>query len=212
MPFLREINPAEGIRVGIWQITETADELLARIQLSLPEELLYRAFSNDLRKRHWLAYRVLLKQLLAPLTTTLSYDLNGKPFLDSGSHYISVSHAGEYAAAVVSEKRLVGIDIEKIKDRVVRVKERFLCQDELESLDPDSNLEQLYIYWGGKEALYKLNGQPEVDFRNDIHIHPFDYLCNTKQNCRATISIGGNRIEYTLFHMKIEDYMLVVAF
>jgi phosphopantetheinyl transferase len=106
----------------------------------------------------------------------------------------------------------VGIDIEKIRDRVVRVKDRFLCQDELESLDPDSNLEQLHIYWGGKEALYKLSGQPGVDFRNDIHIHPFDYLCHTKQNCTATITIGENRKEYTLFHMKIEEYMLVVAF
>ncbi|MDP1622897.1 MAG: 4'-phosphopantetheinyl transferase superfamily protein [Bacteroidales bacterium] len=212
MPFLREINPAKGIRAGIWHITETTGELLADIQLSDSETNIYNTFRNELRKRQWLAYRAILKHFLAPLTTFLSYDHNGKPSLDSGSHHISVSHAGEFAAAVCSETVPVGIDIEKIKDRVNRVKERFLQHIEMETIPAEECLEQLYVYWGGKEALYKLNGKPDVDFRNDIYIHPFDYLCNTNQTCKATLTTSGNREDYTLSFQKIEDYMLVVAY
>jgi 4'-phosphopantetheinyl transferase len=212
MPFLQEFNLAGGIRAGIWQITETADELFAVADLNNSGKSIYKTFRSDLRKRQWLAYRVLLKHLLAPLTADIYYDGNGKPGLDSGSHYISVSHAGEFAAAVCSEKDAVGIDIEKIKDRIERVKERFLQKNELESLTMENRLEQLYIYWGGKEALYKLNGKPNVDFRNDIYIHPFDYLCNTNQSCRATMTVNKYQKDYTLFFQKTGDYMMVIAY
>jgi phosphopantetheinyl transferase len=212
MPFLREINPSDGIRAGIWNITETAEELLANICLSSSETVLYETFRHEMRKKQWLAYRALLKHLLAPLKTNVSYDANGKPFLDSGSHHISVSHAGDFAAAVYSQKVAVGIDIEKMKDRVERVKDRFLQQSELLSLTPESRLEQLYVYWGGKEALYKLHGKHGVDFRNDIYIHPFDYLCNTNSRCNASITFDHVQHDYSLFYEKIEDYMMVVAF
>jgi phosphopantetheinyl transferase len=212
MPFIQEINTANGVRVGIWQITETADELLDKIHLSDSETILYVSFRHELRKRQWLACRVLLKHLLSPLSAGLAYDPNGKPHLISGDHFISISHAGEFAAVVCSEFAAVGIDIEKLKDRVERVKERFLQKAELDSLSPSAPLEQLYVLWGGKEALYKLNGKPDLDFRNDIYVHPFDYLCNTNSRCKATITINGLYNDFTLFYCKIEDYMLVVAF
>lgn len=212
MPFLQEINPSDGIRAGLWKITETAGELLANVHLSKSETILYESFRHELRKRQWLAYRALLKHLLAPLVTDLSYDLHGKPYLDSGSHYISVSHAGDYAAAVCSENKPVGIDIEQIKDRVVRVKERFLQPKELESLTQENYLEQLYVYWGGKEAVYKLHGKPDVDFRNDIYIHPFDYLCNTNRQCKATLTIPRCSTDYVLDYMETGGCMMVVAY
>lgn len=212
MPFLREIDPAAGIRAGIWKITETADELLADIHLSESETTLYATFRNELRKRQWLACRALLKHLLAPFTINVSYSPNGKPYLDSGSHHISVSHAGEFAAAVCSETSSVGIDIEKIKDRVIRVKERFLQKNELESIIPGDHPDQLHIFWGGKEALFKLQGDHDVDFRNDIHIHPFDYFCNRNNKCKATLTIKSCDTDYMLYFQKIEDAMLVVAF
>lgn len=212
MPFVREINPSDGIRAGIWHITETAGELRSLVHLNEPEQILYTSFSHDLRKRHWLAYRALLGHLLAPLPSDIFYDDNGKPFLNSGSHHISVSHAGEYAVAVCSKKNSVGIDIEQLKDRVERVKERFLIVQELESLAVENRLEQLYIHWCGKEALYKMTGTPELDFRNDIHIHPFDYLCNTKQTCLATLTVNDFPEEHRLYYEKLADYMLVVAY
>ncbi|MEI6172196.1 MAG: 4'-phosphopantetheinyl transferase superfamily protein [Bacteroidota bacterium] len=212
MPFLREINPSNGITAGIWHITETSGELRSLVHLDKTEELLYASFSHELRKRHWLAYRVLLRELLAPHSSALYYDDHGKPCLTSGSHHISVSHAGDYAAAVYSEKFPVGIDIEQLKERIERVKERFMQEVELRSLSTQNRLEHLYVYWCGKEALYKLRGTPELDFRRDFHIHPFEYLCTTNQNCKATIGLNDIPQDYTLHYIKTGDYMLVVAY
>lgn len=212
MPLLREICPSGGIRCGIWNITETAGELLDIVHLSASENLLYGTFSHDLRKRQWLAYRALLKQMLDPGSADLGYDLNGKPFLRSGTHHISVSHAGDFAAAAISEDTNVGVDIEKLKVRVERVKDRFMLPGELDSLDPADRLEQLYVYWCGKEALYKLHGNPGLDFQNDIYIHRFDYFCNTNHICKATLTVNGCKKDYTLHYEKNGDYMIVVAY
>ncbi|MCX6268760.1 MAG: 4'-phosphopantetheinyl transferase superfamily protein [Bacteroidetes bacterium] len=212
MPFFREINPAEGIRAGIWHITETSAELLAQTMLNNSENAMYERFRHELRKRQWLACRLMLKHLLAPQETQITYNLHGKPFLESGSHQISISHAGDFAAVAFSETMAVGIDIEKMKERIERVKERFLQKNELESLSTDKRLEQLYILWGGKEALYKLHGKQDIDFRNDIYIHPFDYLCHTIQYCDATLTVNGSPEEHILYFQTIEDYMVVVAY
>ena len=77
MPFLREILPFCGIRTGIWNITETAAELLSFVQLTEYEKSMCQSFGHDLRKRQWLAYRALLKHLLFPDSSEISYDLNG---------------------------------------------------------------------------------------------------------------------------------------
>ncbi len=211
MPFSQEFLPSPGIRAGIWHITESADHLLSLVHLSDAETNRYQSFRNDLRKRQWLAYRILLRQMLDPDSPAISYDTHGKPFLVTGSHFISVSHAGNYAAAIYAEKSPVGVDIEKLQVRVERVKERFMHPTELASISTENRLEHLYVYWCGKEALYKLHGKPEVDFRNDIFIHPFDYLCNTKRICTATVNIDGGRRDYVLNFEKLGDYMLVTA-
>ena len=123
MPLLLEKNIHSGIRAGVWNITETADELLNLVQLSDAEMLLLGSYKHDLRKRQWLAYRALLKNLLAPESPSIFYDENGKPGLLTGSHQISVSHAGHLAAAVCSSEMPVGIDVEKITGRIERVAE-----------------------------------------------------------------------------------------
>ena len=212
MPFFREVNPSAGVRAGIWHITETADELQALVHLTEAELTHLGSFRNDTRKKHWLACRALLRHLLAPYPAIISYDENNKPFLPSGSHHISLSHAGEYAAAVYSKTSPVGIDIEQLKDRVERVKDRFMQGSELDSIVAEKRIEHLYIHWCGKEALYKLYGKPELDFRNDIYIHPFNYLCNTNKACQATLILNGLPEEFRLFYDKMEGYMLVVAY
>jgi hypothetical protein len=51
-----------------------------------------------------------------------------------------------------------------------------------------------------------------VDFRNDIYIHPFDYLCCTNQNTRATMTVGGVERDFSVWYEKVGEYMLVVAY
>jgi len=211
MPFLTEINPAPGIRAGIWHITESAEELTRMISLSEEEQNRFSTFSHEGRKRHWLACRALLTDMLVPAKPHITYDLNGKPWLIGGGAHISLSHAGDYAAIVWSVQGVAGIDIEEMKGRIERVKERFLSEDELETLVPEHRLKQLYIYWGAKEALFKLYGTPGLDFKKEIHIHPIDYLCHTNCKGKATITCGNDQSHYQLFYQVMGDYMVVIS-
>jgi len=208
---ITNISTINENRIGLWHITEPADELLEKINLSEEERIRYLKFSHDLRKRQWLAYHLVIQELISPLPANLHYDGYDKPFLATGSHHISVSHAGFYAAAVCNRFARAGIDIEQIKDRISRVADRFLNDREREQLGPVVDYDVLYIYWCGKEALYKIHGKPDVDFQNDIYIRSFDYLCNTVGTCQATLYLPGGAKDFMLHYRKTDDYMMVVA-
>ncbi len=203
----------EGVQVGIWHITENPDELLEFIHLTDRELELYQTFSHTGRKSQWLASRAALRCILPPsIPANFIYDEHGKPMLAENARFISVSHSGDYAAVVCSKNASVGIDIEELRDRIERVKERFLCAQELAGLDTEYRLEKLYVLWGAKEALYKLYGTPEVDFKRDIYIHPFDYLCNMPGFCNATLTTPEYTREVDLYYEKMGRYMLTIAF
>ena len=74
--------------------------------------------------------------------------------------HISLSHSGEYAAAIVSDRGTVGIDIEKRGPRILRVAERFMTPGELENARGEYFQDKLYIHWCTKEAVYKMLGDP----------------------------------------------------
>ena len=207
-----EITHLPSIHAAVWHITETVDELLTIVQPDEEDRLTCESFKNNQRKKQWLACRALLSHLLSPMPVKLFYDQSGKPLLISGTHHISVSHAGDYAAAVISGYGKVGIDIEYILPRIERVKERFMNNDELASLSSSPTLEQLYYYWCCKEALYKLHGSHSVDFRNDIRIKPIDYLCATKGTGKATLVFGSEFDEYSVYCEKIDGLMVAVAY
>ena len=213
MPICNEICLQDEVRIGIWHITESSEELHAAVSLNSQEEGQYGTYKNENRKRQWLAYRAIVRHFIdKSLPANLCYDENGKPWLVEGPGFISVTHAGSYAAAVLSEKRAVGIDIEQLKERILRVKERFLCNRELDHIGSVNHLEKLYVLWGAKEALYKLNGKPNLDFKNEIYIHPFDYLCNMPGTCSATLTVDGCSNSFSVFYQQFGDYMLTVAY
>ena len=47
--------------------------------------------------------------------------------------------------------------------------------EEMESLEASTRLEQLHVYWGAKESLYKAYGRRLLDFREHIAITPFAF-------------------------------------
>jgi len=168
---------------------------------------------NGNRRKQWLAYRILLQNLWYEQPMEIVYDKFGKPHIMNSEHMnFSASHSGSYAAVITGLKCQVGIDIEKITPRLLQVKERFLSGIELNAFGPSYDLEKLGIYWCGKEALYKVYGKPEVDLRNDIFIHSFDYLCATSGYCKATMTTPENIMEYILWYKKWGDYMLVYTY
>ncbi|MFA6873772.1 MAG: siderophore biosynthesis protein, partial [Bacteroidaceae bacterium] len=72
-------------QVGIWQVEETISELLKM----LPEKAYYeeqiQSFNSSVRRREWLASRVLLKTLCGE-HKEIAYTASHRPYLVDGSY------------------------------------------------------------------------------------------------------------------------------
>jgi 4'-phosphopantetheinyl transferase len=209
MPLILNQKIKETVYLGIWKITETPEELIQLLRPDKEDGVVCSSFKNETRKKHWLSSRLLLKMMLrVENLKVMAYEF-GKPNIPGFGGHFSVSHSGEYAAVILSNSDPVGIDIEMIRDKIQRVSERFLDPDELKSFSKNNKPEVLHVYWGAKEALYKLNGKPDIDLRKDIYIEPFDYLCIGEGSCWAWMKTREGKRHYKVHYWKMEGYMLV---
>ncbi len=137
----------------------------------------------------------------------IAYDDKGKPYLSCDSRHISISHSHDKLAIIVNEKESTGIDIELIRDKVLKIKHKFLTNEEL--LEANDDVEKLLIYWAAKETLYKIYGLKEVDFIAHLFVKPF-----TKHNLGTIIgeiNLPNFKETFELNYQIIEDYVLVYA-
>lgn len=137
----------------------------------------------------------------------IAYDDKGKPYLSCDSRHISISHSHDKLAIIVNEKESTGIDIELIRDKVLKIKHKFLTNEEL--LEANDDVEKLLIYWAAKETLYKIYGLKEVDFIAHLFVKPF-----TKHNLGTIIgeiNLPNFKETFGLNYQIIEDYVLVYA-
>ena len=207
--YLREID--NQTKFAIWRIEESDDDLLSKLQLDEREKAKLGSFNKGKRRLHWLATRVLLRTLL----NTARYiecpsDSNGKPYLANFPQKISLSHSFDYAAAMISTKGEVGIDMEIIKTKVERIQHKFLKPNELAFIEQDeSRHEQLYACWCAKEAIYKLQGNAGVSFLNDMTIQPFEY--QTQGILKLELNSMQNKHIFDVHYEKFNEYMLAYA-
>jgi 4'-phosphopantetheinyl transferase len=210
MPLILKEEPFPGCHVGVWHLTESYPELESGSGLPSADLDQVRSFGHELRKRQWIACRRVLTELGIPFPL-VSYDSAGKPFLEGSGVHISFSHSGNYAAAACSRDYRIGVDIEIPRQRIFRVADRFLHPEELASIAEPFMLEKLCIYWCAKEAVFKLNGKPGVDFMKDLILEPFDYLCTGRGNGRVLLKKGELLRHYPLWYLKEEGFVLVIT-
>ncbi|MDR3326692.1 MAG: 4'-phosphopantetheinyl transferase superfamily protein [Prevotellaceae bacterium] len=172
--------------ISFWKIEETLDELLDK--LCRKDNLLVQIsqFGSEKRRLEYVATRVLLKETLGEEKLIEHYP-SGAPYITDNSFNISIAHTGEYVAIILNPTKKVGIDIEKIGDRAVRVKNRFLSQNELDFIVNSTEKTHLTLMWCAKETLYKIIDIEVIDFVTDLNIMPFfPYISGTieaKENC-----------------------------
>ena len=200
----KELEPDTSF--SIWKIEESAEELLAQLQLKHHEISYLDTLINGKRNLHWLSTRVLLRRMM----NTDEYidcrvDSSGKPYLANFPHFISLSHSFDYAAVMVSKKKAVGIDIELIKDKIERIAHKFMSLQELDFISKD-RIEHLYVCWCAKEAIYKLHGKKNISFLDHIRIEPFEYLLEGA--FQASLDTGERTNNYTVHYDKFEGYMI----
>ncbi|MBL1410494.1 4'-phosphopantetheinyl transferase family protein [Sphingobacterium faecale] len=206
--YLRELDSAT--KFAIWKIEESAEELLSKLQLDADEQARLRNLSKGKRTLHWLATRVLLRYLLQ----TNEYihcpsDINGKPYLPDYPYKISLTHSFDYAGVMLTTKGECGMDLEIVKDKVLRIKEKFLKPNELAFINPEQEILQLYACWCAKEAVYKLQGNKGVSFLHDMTIHPFNYKAQGVMI--LDLHKDGKSSSFQVYYEQFQNYMLGYA-
>jgi len=187
----REITPNNFL--AVWEITEPLDYFLPY----MPKEFFVETQSiskNRIKLQKAIKYFLLRKYFPEAIITK---DANGKPFLSNNKH-ISVSHSKNLAGIFISDKNC-GFDIEKITEKVNRVKHKFVNDAENQRFKDDK--ETLTLLWCCKETLYKLYNESGIDYQNTFDIQTIDYdLKSIKANVKGKL--------HTIFFERYEDYFL----
>jgi len=200
MPIYQTNNISDNLKIAIWKITETEDELTNELVLvGFELNSIYKT-KNKQRLKQWLATRLLLNDFFKDVKVI--YDSLGKPSLDNGWN-ISISHSNDFVAINLNKDDDCGIDIEKITPKIERIKHKFLNNIDLENV---ISLEHLIIYWGAKEALYKYYGKKEVLFIENLFINNFN-KSNNKFN--GKIKMADFQKEIPMMWEKVEDFVMV---
>lgn len=179
MPLFYQHNINEQTKLAVWQIRETEDFFLSQVPLQ-------REITHPHKRLQHLAGRYLLRLLFPQFPLEMiRIAKTMKPFLPGDPYHFSISHCGDFAAAIVSTTERTGIDIEMPSPKVARVRHKFLHAVEWDAvlqtadipsiadITADENiLRQITLLWSAKEAVFKWYGSGEVDFSSHIRLHP----------------------------------------
>lgn len=165
----------------VWEISEPLEKL---ISLTCNTDCSH--LKNDKRKKEFLACRILLNIYNKDLK--ISYSENGSPNLNN-HQYLSVSHSRDLVCIIVSDQK-IGIDIEKISNKSLRLKEKFVNPHHTEL-----NKEKSTLIWSIKEAVFKFHKIGNVDFIKDISVPEF----TLKENGEIDISFKNNTLKSYYF-------------
>jgi phosphopantetheine--protein transferase-like protein len=204
---IKDLDDDYHSRVGVWQITETEEELraLSSVPSDEMEEISYIK-SESLRKQK-LAVRCLLDALFEE-KVYLSHHDNGKPYLENQVTNISITHTEKYVAVILNDTEDVGIDIESMDRDFSAVEKKALSEEEIEDLDDDRRNEQLAMYWCAKEAVFKRLSHYNVDFAEQIEVERF--RMRGEGELEATfIHKDGYEEEFELEYITFDRHLLV---
>jgi phosphopantetheinyl transferase len=168
MPLFYQQTIDRHTKIGIWKIEETESFFLETVPLQ-------SEITHPHKRMQHLAGRYMLRYLFPDFPYELIRIANTlKPFLENEAYHFSISHCDDYAAAIVSRDKRVGIDIETVSERVRRVKDKFINTIESGIIEhfenPASDLMKYTLMWSCKEAMFKWYGDGQVDFKKHLQL------------------------------------------
>ena len=189
MPILKIIKRSD-LQIGVWDINEPVSQLK---QLSKIEYL--PKFGKEERTKEFLSCRLLLNELMP--NASIHYNKYGAPEINT-DYFISISHSHNISAIIISKNR-VGLDIEKMSDKPLKLSSKFILHDRHKPLSQ----EKATLIWCCKEAIYKWQQSGGINFISDINILPF------KVKMHGKIIAEFRNDHLTLYYEKVNTYYLV---
>jgi phosphopantetheinyl transferase len=163
--FQHQIN--ESTRLGVWKIEETEEFFKGNVPL-------HRDVTHPHKRLQHLAGRLLLQFLFPDFPYHLIEIADTrKPFLPDEQYHFSISHCGDYAAAIVSSDKRVGIDVEIPVEKILKIQDKFLSKEEKSQYTvglPTNDSRLPTLLWSAQESVFKWYGDGVVDFREHIQL------------------------------------------
>ncbi len=171
MPLIQFKQINSGTHAGLWQISESADDLINRLQLSNQELDMIKAFQSGKRYLHWLASRVLLRSMLnTDKYIEMEIGNNGQPVISNFPFKVSITHSHEMTAVIISDSNEVGIDVELIQPKIMKILPKFLSENEIKDLGNNLNPQNVCIAWCAKEVMFKAYAAGGIDFKSVLSL------------------------------------------
>ncbi|AMA48220.1 MULTISPECIES: 4'-phosphopantetheinyl transferase family protein [Flavobacterium] len=211
MPFYKEIYFSEDTTIYLWKTTETYNQLFENVLLKNQSLARLEKMGSEDHRKNFLGVRMLL-QYCGYTDHDLCYDVSGKPILKSEKNKpvveVSISHSGEFSALGLSNKP-IGIDLEKIKEKVLRIAPRYMDMKHIENLSVKEQIQKAIVIWGIKESIFKIKNEVGISFPD----HIFEDMFNLHDNhCKAQLRFKNLIEDFDIDFCSIEDYMLVCAY
>lgn len=207
MPVHKTLTVNETTKVLIWKIEESFEDLSEGIELTKRSNDRVNGMKSDLHRRGFLSVRHLLNEI-GYTDADLMYDEFGKPHLKDGK-FISITHSFTFSGIIISDNTPVGIDIEKQRDKILKIAHKFTPIEAYKSIaNHDALVSKLTIVWGAKESLYKIYGKKKLLFLDNIYIEDFSFETNETS---GKILYEGVTDEYKIHFLETEGFTCVYA-
>ena len=202
MPFLKEFIINEKTKIKLWKVI--LGELNPK-KLNNEEIKLFKLKKSNILREQFLATRKILA--LENSDYIITYNLDGKPYLNN-KHTISISHSHEIAALVVSNKKIIGLDVQFKESKILNIQNKFLNNFEKLNIGGNPSIDILTMIWTSKESIYKAIGIKGVSFSENIQIEKF----TEKDKIGKGYYINGiEKVKFDLKFFYLDEYIVCYA-
>jgi len=207
MPLYKTLQVNSLTTAYIWKIQETENELNKNIILTDNSKNRLQRMKSELHRKGFLSIRHLMA-LAGYKDTDMYYDTIGKPHLKDGKK-ISITHSNHFTGIIISTTTAVGIDIEKQREKILRIAHKFTPIKEYRTIANTAALiRKLTIVWGCKESLYKIYEQEGLSFLKNIIVNDFDMI---DEKTSGEIIYNRQHSYYDINFLEFEDFTCVYA-
>ena len=208
MALYKSLTVNKTTKVLIWKIEESISKLQEGIVLSENSTTRLNSMKSELHQKGFVSIRHLLKEV-GYTDADLIYDEYGKPHLKDGK-FISITHSYNFTAIIVSDDLHVGIDIEKQREKILKIAHKFTPFEEYKTIaNVDALISKLTIVWGAKESLYKIYGKKKLLFLHHIYIEDFRFA---DEKTTGEIRYNGENTAYNISFLEFEGFTCVFAY
>jgi len=203
MPFLKEFIMNEKTKIKLWKVM--IGELNTK-ELNNDDKNLLKLKKSNILREQFLATRKILA--LENSDYKITYDINGKPLLNS-IYNISISHSHEIAAVAISDNSNIGLDVQLKESKIFNIQNKFLNKYEKSNIGDDPTVDILTMVWTSKESIYKAIGLKGISFSENIKI---DKVIEKDKTGIGYYINGTEKVKFDLKFFYVDEYTICFAY